>query len=153
MKRRDFLKIGSAATLAPLLGCAKGNTTYATFSQKLPIPALASAREENGVKVFDLTIQEGEASFFKDSKTDTYGVNAAYLGETIRVNDGYKVRFEVKNTLGELTTLHWHGLKVPGTSDGGPHNKIPAGSTWHAEMTIGQHASTCWYHPHTQGET
>ncbi len=153
MKRRNFLKIGSTLTLAPLIGCAKGNKPYNPFSQKLPIPKLASYKMINGVKTFVLDIQEGEMSFFKDTTTDTYGVNADFLGETVRVDHGDKVAFHVNNSLDELTTLHWHGLKVPGVSDGGPHSKIPAGTTWTADMQIAQHASTCWYHPHTHRET
>jgi len=140
-------------TLAPLLGYAKGTESHTAFSQKLPIPKLAPYKMINGIKTFALHIQEGEMSFFKDSTTDTYGVNADFLGETVRVDHGDKVVFHVKNSLDELTTLHWHGLKVPGESDGGPHSKIPAGSTWTAQMQIVQHASTCWYHPHTHGET
>ena len=153
MKRRHFLAIGSTLTLAPIIGCAKGNESYSTFSQKLPIPKLASYKIMNGIKTFGLNIQEGEMSFYKDTTTDTYGVNADFLGETVRVNHGDKVAFHVKNSLDELTTLHWHGLKIPGESDGGPHSKIPAGTTWTAQMQIAQHASTCWYHPHTHGET
>jgi len=145
---------GSAFALAPLIGCAKENVTVQdSFKQQLPIPELAPYTMKNGIKVFDLNIREGEMAFFKGAKTDTYGIDANFLGKTIRVHDGDRVQFNVKNGLDELTTLHWHGLKVPGTSDGGPHSKIPAGSTWRADMVIGQHASTCWYHPHTHGET
>jgi len=153
MKRRNFLMAGSALALAPLVGCAKGNTPYDTFTQKLPIPALVPYTMKEGTKVFDLHVREGEVAFFKDVKTDTYGINADYLGETIRVQQGDKVQINVKNSLGELTTLHWHGLKVRGDSDGGPHSKIPAGTSWRADMVIDQHASTCWYHAHTHGQT
>ncbi len=153
MKRRNFLKLGTTFALVPLLGQAGTKSSVKPFSQKLPIPRLASYRMKNGVKIFDLKIQEGEKQFFKGVDTDTYGVNADYLGETIRVHDGDRVRINVQNDLDEMTTLHWHGLKVSGTSDGGPHSTIPKGTTWQADMTIGQHASTCWYHPHTKGQT
>jgi len=153
VKRRNFLKLGTLTTLVPLLGCAKGSETYTDFSKKLPIPKLAKYSMSGKTKVFNLKVQDGQQQFYKGVQTDTYGVNADYLGETIRVNDGDKVRINVKNDISETTTLHWHGLKVPGTSDGGPHSKIASNTTWSADMNISQHASTCWYHPHTKGET
>ncbi len=153
MKRRNFLKLGSISILAPLAGCAKETQKIDSFSQELPIPKLAKYTTVDGVKIFDLLIQEGEVEFYKGMATDTYGVNADYLGETVRVDSGDRVEFRVKNSLGELTTLHWHGLKVSGDSDGGPHSVIPVDTIWSAKMQIDQHASTCWYHPHTHGQT
>lgn len=34
---------------------------------------------------------------------------------------------DIHNTLAEETTLHWHGLEVPGEVDGGPQGIIKAG--------------------------
>jgi FtsP/CotA-like multicopper oxidase with cupredoxin domain len=34
------------------------------------------------------------------------------------------VTVDIHNTLAEETTLHWHGLEVPGEVDGGPQGII-----------------------------
>jgi FtsP/CotA-like multicopper oxidase with cupredoxin domain len=39
------------------------------------------------------------------------------------------VTVDIHNTLAEETTLHWHGLEVPGEVDGGPQGIIKAGGT------------------------
>jgi FtsP/CotA-like multicopper oxidase with cupredoxin domain len=55
--------------------------------------------------------------------------------------------------LEETTTVHWHGMEVPGSSDGGPHQAIPAGTVWEPRFTVDQPAATLWYHPHPVGNT
>ena len=40
-------------------------------------------------------------------------VPGSYLGPTIRVRTGQKVRIQFTNDLPEPTIVHWHGLHVP----------------------------------------
>src|SRR5262249_51957971 len=64
-------------------------------------------------------------------------------------NKGDTVQLQVRNTLGEDTTTHWHGLLLSGHADGGPHNIIAAGTTWLTDpFTVKNNAATYWYHPH-----
>ena len=72
-----------------------------TFYNKLIIPPLLIPKEENGEKIFDLTIQKGESEIFKDKKTETWGYNGNILGPTIRARTGDKVRMKVTNKLGK----------------------------------------------------
>jgi FtsP/CotA-like multicopper oxidase with cupredoxin domain len=37
--------------------------------------------------------------------------------------------------------------------DGGPHQMIQPGESWHPTWTVDQPAATLWYHPHPHGET
>jgi blue copper oxidase len=64
------------------------------------------------------------------------------------VRRGEKVVAEVTNGLPEDTTMHWHGLIIPGAADGGPHQVIPPGRQWRTELAIDQPAATLWFHPH-----
>src|SRR5690606_24036249 len=57
------------------------------------------------------------------------------------------------NSLGEATTLHWHGMHVAPENDGGPHTVIDAGTTWSPSFTVLDKASTHWYHPHLHMHT
>lgn len=124
-----------------------------TLKNKLVIPPLLIPREENGEKVFDLTIQKGESEIFAGKKTQTWGYNGNILGPTIRFHKNDKVRMNVTNSLGETTTVHWHGMLLPPTADGGPHQEIPADETWSPAWTVINEASTLWYHPHTMDKT
>ena len=60
---------------------------------------------------------------------------------------------EVTNSLPEATTMHWHGLIIPGAADGGPHEVIAPGRQWRTEFRIDQPAATLWFHPHNYPST
>jgi FtsP/CotA-like multicopper oxidase with cupredoxin domain len=80
-------------------------------------------------------------------------VTDSYLGPTIRVRQGQKVRVELRNELDEATNIHWHGLIVPETMDGHPRDVAPAGSNYVYEFEVRNRAGTYWYHPHPHGRT
>jgi len=119
-----------------------------SFSKPLPIPHLLEGTEKNGVLHFNLQVQEGEREFYPGVESSTLGYNGNYLGPTIRVHQGDNVRIVVENRLNEATTVHWHGAHVPAEMDGGPHQQVPANSSWQASFPIDQEAATLWYHPH-----
>jgi blue copper oxidase len=134
---------------------ASANTAgKVSFTNRLTVPPLAPSRlDERGRRVFDLTVQQGWTEFFPGNATRTWGVNGSYLGPTIRAARGEEVLLNVRNTLDEDTTLHWHGMHLPARMDGGPHQPIPAGGTWSPTWRIDQPAATLWYHPHQHGDT
>jgi FtsP/CotA-like multicopper oxidase with cupredoxin domain len=133
------------------------NTKFINESQvlenRLNIPSQLMPREENGEKVFDLKMQEGETEFFSGKKTNTFGFNGTYLGPVIRVHKDDKVRINVTNNLKETTSAHWHGMHLPASMDGGPHQFIKAGESWQPYWTVTNEAATLWYHPHLMGKT
>lgn len=112
----------------------------------LPVPPLLEGSSLN------LVMQRGELQLPMGT-SKTMGFNGNYLGPTIRVSNGDLVNFSVKNTLGENSTVHWHGLHVPAEYDGGPHQVIKAGTEWNPSFKIDQQAATLWYHPHLMGKT
>ncbi|MDD2458989.1 MAG: multicopper oxidase domain-containing protein [Eubacteriales bacterium] len=106
-----------------------------------------------GEATFTLTAQAGFTQFWADQATATLGYNGSYLGPILRFRQGEKVRIQVHNELGEPTTVHWHGLVVPGDQDGGPHQIIQPGASWAPEFTGSQPAATLWFHPHAIATT
>ena len=120
---------------------------------RLVIPPQLEPNLQNGEKVFNLTVQEGEAEILPGKRTHTWGYNGSFLGPTIRVHTGDRVRLNVTNHLGETTTVHWHGMELPAAMDGGPHQVIEPGKSWQPYWTITNQAATLWYHPHTMGRT
>ncbi|WP_235734994.1 multicopper oxidase family protein [Nocardioides alcanivorans] len=124
------------------------------FDRPMAIPEIAgSTVEADGTRVFELDIQKGTTDLGKAQPTRTWGINGPFLGPTLRASRGEKVRIEATNSLGEPTTLHWHGMHLPAEMDGGPHQMIEAGATWEPHWEINQPAATLWYHPHLHGET
>lgn len=123
-------------------------------AQRLPIPVLL---EDENPKVdesdFTLIVQQGVTNFLKDVDTPTMGYNTNFLGPVIRVKRGQTVNMHVINELESPTSVHWHGLEVLGSQDGGPHQKISSGSSWNPSFVIDQAASTLWFHPHVIGTT
>lgn len=91
--------------------------------------------------------------FFPGRESDTLGYNGSYLGPTIRVHRGDEVEIAVTNALSEDTTVHWHGLIIPGELDGGPHQIIRPGDAWRPALPIRQPAATLFYHSHVHDRT
>ena len=78
---------------------------------------------------------------------------SGYLGPTIRVRRGQRVRIEMVNALPESSIIHWHGLHVPETMDGHPRFAVDGGKRYVYEFTVDNRAGTYWYHPHPHGRT
>ncbi len=97
---------------------------------------------------YPLNLQNGTYEFFAGHQTATMGVNGNILGPTLIMNEGDAVNIEVTNNLGQPTTIHWHGMHVSASNDGGPHTIIQPGTTWNPQFTVMNRAGTYWYHPH-----
>jgi FtsP/CotA-like multicopper oxidase with cupredoxin domain len=124
------------------------------FAQPLVIPPLDDGTKgADGVRRFDLRLQQGRTDFGRSAATRTWGINGSHLGPTLRAGRGEQVAMTVENALDESTSLHWHGMHLPAAADGGPHSMIPAGGTWSPGWTVDQPAATLWYHPHLHGST
>ncbi|GAB3814319.1 hypothetical protein GCM10027605_59550 [Micromonospora zhanjiangensis] len=148
------------AGLAALAGCgnpgsdSKGNSGTLAFANRLRVPPLLEpAVAADGTKQFSLTMQAGQVELLPGKPTTTWGFNGAFLGPTIRATRGDRVAMRVHNQLGEPSTVHWHGMRLPAVMDGGPHQMIRPGATWSPHWTIDQPAATAWYHPHPHGNT
>ena len=63
------------------------------------------------------------------------------------------VNLRVFNHLGEEITIHWHGMHVSASNDGGPHTVIMPGETWNPKFKVLDKAGTYWYHPHLHEKT
>lgn len=100
-----------------------------------------------------MRLRSGRTEFLAGKSTETWGVNAPFLGPTLRLGTGDEIALRVRSDLPEQTTLHWHGLRPPARFDGGPHQPINHGATLEARWKLNQHASTAWYHPHPHGKT
>jgi blue copper oxidase len=148
MHRRDFLKYSAALgalSAFPLINRA----AFAAARPVLPIPTLIEPDAEGRIR---LVAQAGKTAFAGKPVT-TWGYNGALLGPALRLQQGKNVTVDIHNALPEATTVHWHGLEIPGEVDGGPHGVIAPGAKRRVSFTPQQRAATCWFHPHEHGKT
>ena len=77
----------------------------------------------------------------------------SYLGPTLRLQKGQKVRIRFTNALAEPSIVHWHGLDMPSAMDGHPHSVIDPQHDFIYEFEVTNRAGTYWYHPHPHNRT
>lgn len=152
MLTRRTLAFGAGAVAATaFVGVRSGRGDAAPFSTPLPIPRLIDfAKKGNAGK---LKAAPGRHAFLRGKPTLTYGYSAPILGPVLRVRRGDEVELTVENALDVPTTVHWHGLLVPGEADGGPQQLIAPGRAWRPVLKVDQPAATLWYHPHPHHDT
>ncbi|MFI9511130.1 multicopper oxidase family protein [Nocardia sp. NPDC052566] len=148
-----ILLIGGLFTWA-YVGATVSTVGSTEFTNPLAIPPLADSQvRPDGTRVFELDMRVGRKEFRPGQQTDTWGFNGDYLGPTLRAKRGEKVEVLVRNGLPEASTVHWHGMHLPASQDGGPHQMVAAGASWTPRWTIDQPAASLWYHPHPHGVT
>ena len=152
MITRRALTIGAGIVAsASVLGAPYVRGERTQGGSRLPIPQLIDAsRLGNLVK---LRAAPDSHEFYRGKPTRTFGYSAPILGPVLRFRRGDHVEMSVENALDVPTTVHWHGLLVPGDVDGGPQGRIEPGATWRGVLSIDQPAATLWYHPHPHHDT
>ncbi|UMP06294.1 multicopper oxidase domain-containing protein [Amycolatopsis sp. EV170708-02-1] len=156
MDRRSFLKLGAFVAAGTVVAGCSAETAHrpGAFANRLRVPPLLSPDPDaSGVRRFELTLRPGSTELIPGKRADTWGINGDHLGPTLRMRRGDRVAMAVTNRIGEPTTLHWHGMRLPARMDGGPHQTIRPDGTWRPEWTVDQPAATGWYHPHPHEQT
>ena len=100
---------------------------------------------------FDLRVGETLMDFTGVPRT-ALTVNGSLPAPTLRWREGDTVTVRVSNTLGEDTSIHWHGVLVPANMDGVPglsFDGIRPGET-HAYRFAVRQSGTYWYHSHSR---
>lgn len=148
MNRRSFLKSTGAGLLIAGAGPALAQ------SAMRPLPLIPLVDLVGGIdKRISLELSPATHDFGNGTLSRTFGINQSYLGPVLRVKQGQTLPFDVVNNIGDTSTLHWHGLHIPGDVDGGPHQEIEHGSAWSPDVPIVQAASMNWFHSHMHGKT
>ncbi len=135
---------GNTTTTAPVNVTLTTTQTY----NPLIIPEVMTGTTFN-LNLHQTTKRFGNTAFQNTADTTTYAYNnMLFWGPTLIMNKGDWVQMNVTNNLTDTTTTHWHGFHIPAIMDGGPHQTIPAGTTWTPSFQIQNNAGTYWYHPH-----
>lgn len=153
--RRKLMQGASLAAAGvaafPLSGCRAQDALQLENSggpKPLALPPLRKGETEQGERVFRLSLTPGEQEFASGIASATIGIDAPYLGPTLEMRRGERVRFHIDNNLAEGATVHWHGFELPAAADGGPHQLIRPGERWSPSFEVRQRASLYWYHSH-----
>jgi FtsP/CotA-like multicopper oxidase with cupredoxin domain len=104
------------------------------------------------IKEYRLTTKQAVVNPTGDGHPDTavWAYDGTVPGPELRVRQGDPLRVVVNNKLGEGTTVHWHGIRLPNAMDGVPGITQPlirSGESFIYEFTPPD-AGTFWYHPH-----
>ena len=103
---------------------------------------------------FELTAAPARLSLVPGVQTDVFAYNGSVPGPVLEVREGDRVVIRFRNELPVATTVHWHGMQLPFTSDGSPFHPVPPGGTHDYAFTVpAGTAGTYWYHPHPHHET
>jgi bilirubin oxidase len=101
-----------------------------------------------------LTASPTQVSLLPGVTTPAYAYNGRIPGPTLEVHEGDRVIIHFKNDLPETTTVHWHGLHIPASSDGSPFYPVAPGRQYDYVFTApAGSAGTYWYHPHPDHTT
>jgi FtsP/CotA-like multicopper oxidase with cupredoxin domain len=94
-------------------------------------------------KTYDLEVTKSGTKLF---------INHSIPGPTLVFKEGDDAEIRVKNSTDETTSIHWHGLLLPGNMDGVPglngFHGINPNETFTYKFKIRQ-AGTYWYHSHS----
>jgi FtsP/CotA-like multicopper oxidase with cupredoxin domain len=137
ISRRKFLLSVAASTAAAM------------------VPVLHSSSAHASSKAVSLRAAPGRVRLVPEpyGTTSAWCYNNDVPGPEIRVRQGDRLRVEFENQLGEQTTVHWHGVRLPNAMDGVPHltqTPVSPGGSFIYEFTAID-AGTFWYHPHQRG--
>ena len=100
---------------------------------------------------FDLTIDYLPVNFTGKRRLAT-AVNSSVPGPTLRWREGETATLAVTNRLKEMTSIHWHAIRLPSGMDGVPGLSFPGikpGETFVYKIPVVQNG-TYWYHSHSR---
>lgn len=99
---------------------------------------------------FDLTIGRTPVDI-SGRKAQAITVNGSLPGPILRWREGDTVTLRVRNTLPQMSAIHWHGILLPANMDGVPgmsfHGIAPGGDYLYRFQV--RQSGTYWYHSHS----
>lgn len=163
INRRKFLQLSSAGALGCLAGvpgeflnlqvASAATAVSPTFVPDVEI-ALTAAPDQAQIMAGRPThVWKYTGKLLRGKHDNLTNNDNSYLGPTIRVQKGQKVRVLFQNRIPDPSIIHWHGLHVPADMDGHPRTVIPRGENYVYEFEVRNRAGMYWYHPHPHGRT
>jgi FtsP/CotA-like multicopper oxidase with cupredoxin domain len=164
MSRRDLLRLVSLSTIGGIVDCdaQPASEPLTAFLQAgsargfVPDVELVLTAAPDDVRVLPgapTNVWRFTSRLLKGPAGTLQPVPDSYLGPTIRVRRGQRLRVHFANQLPEDSIVHWHGLDVPEAADGHPRRVIGHGGEYVYDFEVTNRAGTYWYHPHPHMRT
>ena len=159
LNRREFLHLAGAGTVGLLAGQGSGLWPMAHaaadsgFQPDVELALKATVSESPVLPGRPTPVWTYQGRLIKGDPWHLADRGGSYLGPTIRVRRGQKIRINFYNELPEESIIHWHGLHVPAEMDGHPRDVIAPGRKFVYEFEVRNRAGTYWYHPHPHERT
>jgi FtsP/CotA-like multicopper oxidase with cupredoxin domain len=179
ISRRQSLKLLGAGAVMTVTGCRSGSEADPGVGSRVPgeatvgdvTPASAPGAVTLADEVADVHLrlwaEPSTAEIVAGTTTDVWSFGAevlegdpatvqpsgSYLGPTLHLRQGQRVRVSFENRLDEDGIVHWHGLHVPQDQDGQPPEVVGPGRTYEYDFVVVDRPGTRWYHPHPHART
>ena len=153
-RRREVLKsVGLAALVRATAGWTADGTTTMDSSPDVELALTAEPGEARILPGARTQVWRYTGRVIKGPKEALQPVPDSYLGPTLRLQRGQRVRIRFSNRLPKPSIVHWHGLDLPEEADGHPRLVVGPGESYIYDFTVTDPAGTYWYHPHPHMET
>jgi len=138
---------------APVLAQSRPSAARPSFVPDVELALRAGPGEARILPGAATQVWRFTGELLKGPPETLHVVPDSYLGPTLRLRKGQKVRIRFSNALPESTIVHWHGLDMPEAMDGHPRLVIGPGKEFIYEFEVVNRAGTYWYHPHPHERT
>lgn len=128
---------------------AGGSAPSGAFAADLEIDLVAGVGQAPVLPGKPTRVWRYQAKVIKGDSGAVIPLQNTFLGPILKFKTGQRVRINLHNRLPERHITHWHGMHSPFEADGHPSYAIDPGQTYVYEFEVKNHASTNWYHPHT----
>jgi FtsP/CotA-like multicopper oxidase with cupredoxin domain len=156
-------RIRTALKMIPMVLFAPLTTYLAVGAALSPMPAAYNSAPfvagQSSTSLLNLVAPDGPQPLKEFTLTaapitvgghTAWAYNGTVPGPELRVTQGDRVKVILFNHLPAATSIHWHGINVPGAMDGVAgitQDAVPAGGMYVYEF-IANEAGTYWYHSH-----
>lgn len=151
LRRAARAPLGLVATSALLLvGACKNEVTPARFARVTGVTDVLGdwSRDPKVVEVY-VVAKKQMVTIANGIAFEMVTYNGLFPGPLLEAEVGDRVIVHFRNEIGQPTTIHWHGVRVPDSMDGSPVLQAPVqnGGSFTYDFVVPE-ASTFWFHPH-----
>ena len=154
---RSTTRAGAAITLVVLAsaaGCAASDADVPPKNDAEPkLVAAEDLDPDPNTLHVALEAKESTTSYGGATPTPVWAYNGHLPGPLLDAKVGDRLVVELKNSLPEPTTIHWHGLRLPAAMDGtmAMQQAVQPGGSFRYTFTF-KDAGLYWYHPHVRSD-